>query len=147
MVDIQAQVVIDRSRDDVARFAMDPSNDPTWIGGIAEATMLTDPPFGKGTKVRRVASFLGRRMEYTPEVVEYVPNTRLVMSTDTPFDMTISYEFEERGAATLARIRVQGGGGGFYKLAAPLLGRMVKRNVTRHLRALKRLLGARADQV
>ncbi|MCH8025821.1 MAG: SRPBCC family protein [Chloroflexi bacterium] len=146
-IDITAEVTIDRKREDVAWFAMDPENDPVWIGGIVEAKMVTEPPFGRGTKVARVAKFLGRRMEYTPEVLAYEPGKLLEMSTDVPFEMTIRYEFEDADGGTLARIRVQGEGSGFYRLASPLLARMVKRNVSRDLRTLKRLLEASADTI
>ncbi len=104
--------------------------------------MITPQPVSKGTKVRRVAKFLGRRMEYTPEVTEYVPGELLVMRTDSPFDMTISYSFEDSDSATLVKLRVQGEGTGLYKVAGPLLGQMVKRNITKDLQALKRILEA-----
>ena len=146
-IDITAEVTIDRKREDVAWFAMDPENDPVWIGGIVEAKMVTEPPFGKGTRVARVAKFMGRRMEYTPEVTRYEPGKLLEMSTDVPFEMTIRYEFEDAGDGTLARVRVQGEGSGFYRLAAPLLARVVKRNVSSDLRTLKRLLEYSADTI
>ena len=146
-IDITAEVNINRKRDDVVWFAMDPENDTVWIGGIIEAKIVTELPFGKGTKVARVAKFLGRRMEYTPEVIAYEPGKLLEMSTDVPFEMTIRYEFEDAGGGTLARIRVQGEGSGFYKLAAPLLARMVKRNVSSDLRALKQLLESSAETI
>ena len=92
-VDISAEIVINKPRDEVATFASDPENDSTWIGGIVEAKTLTDPPFGAGTKVARAAKFLGREMHYTPEVGEYEPDALVAMSTDQPFPMTIRYEF------------------------------------------------------
>ncbi len=144
-LNVTAEVVINRSREDVAGFATDPANDTAWIGGIVEAELLTEPPVRVGTKVRRVAKFLGRRMEYTPEVIEYEPNSRLVMRTDSPFDMMIAYEFEDATAGTLARINIQGGGGGFYRLAGPLLAQAVKRNIAGDLRRLKKLVESQAD--
>ena len=139
-IDITADVTISRPRAEVAAYAMDPANDPVWIGGIVEARQVSDHPFGVGTRVARVAHFLGRRMDYTPEVREYVPGERLAMATDKPFDMTITYAFEDNGADTHASIRVQGGGSGFYSVAGPLLAPLVKRSVGRDLRTLKRLL-------
>ncbi|MFQ5933174.1 MAG: SRPBCC family protein [Dehalococcoidia bacterium] len=139
-VDVQAEIVINRPRDDVAGYAMNPGNDPIWISGIIEANPLTELPLSIGTRVKRVARFLGKRMDYTLEVVEYDPRAVMVMRTSYPFEMMVSYEFEERGGSTLARIHVQGEGTGFYRLAAPLLSRMVKRSVAKDLEALKRIL-------
>ena len=78
-VDVKAEVVINRSRDEVARFAMNPDNDPVWIGGIREARMLTEPPLAQGTQVERVATFLGKRIEYVLQVAEYEPKALLAM--------------------------------------------------------------------
>ncbi|MFQ6019364.1 MAG: SRPBCC family protein [Dehalococcoidia bacterium] len=146
-IDVRAENLINRSRADVASFAMNADNDPIWIGGIMEAKMLTDPPLAKGTKVERIATFLGKRIEYVNEVVEYDPKALLVMrSIKGPFPMTISYEFEEAAGGTLARIRVQGEASGFYKLATPVLSRAVKRSITNDLQALKDLLESEADK-
>ncbi len=144
-VDISAEIVINRPRNEVAAFASDPGNDPAWIGGIVEAKTLTGPPFGKGAKVARVASFLGRRMEYEPEVVEYEPNSLVAMKADSPFPMTIRYTFAGAGrGGTKMTILVQGGGTGFYSVAAPLLAMMVRRNVSQDLKRLKRMLESEA---
>ena len=87
-----------------------------------EAKALTEPPVGKGTQVERIATFLGKRIVYVNEVVEFDSRTLLVMqSIKGPFPMTVSYRFEDGASGSLARIRVQGEAGGFYRLAAPLL--------------------------
>ena len=146
-INVKAEVVINRSREDVTRFAMNPDNDPVWISGIREVKMLTEPPLAQGTKVERVATFMGKRIEYVLEVVEYDPKALLAMrSVKGPFPMNVSYEFEEVAGGTLARIRIQGEASGFYKLAAPVMSRAVKRNITNDLKALKELLESRADK-
>ena len=145
-IDVKAEVVINRPKDDVVTFAMNPDNDPVWIGGIKEVQMLTKPPLAQGTQVARVASFLGKRIEYVLEVVEYDPKALLAMrSIKAPFPMNVSYEFEEADGGTLARIRIQGEASGFYKLARPLMSRAVKRNITNDLKTLKGLLESGAD--
>ncbi len=125
---------------------MDPANDRSWIKGIREAVPLTPPPVGVGTRVRRVASFLGRRMEYTMEVTELVTGERLVMRTKVPFDMTVTYAMAESEGGTLFSVRVQGGGSGFYKLAAPLLNGQVKRGITQDVRLLKTVLERKGSE-
>ena len=147
-VDVRAEVVIARPRDEVTAYVMDPVNDPLWISGIKQARMLTEPPLAKGTRVERVASFLGRRIEYVLEVEEHDPDALLEMrSVKGPFPMRVTYAFEEAGDGTLVRIRVQGESGGFYSLAGPLLSRSIKRNITGDLRALKRLLESATNEV
>ena len=132
---------IERPRADVARFAMDANNDPAWIGGIQEVEVLTPPPLAVGTRIARVASFLGKRVRYTNEVVTLAPEALLVMRTVSgPFPMTLTYHFEDEGGGTRVRVRVESEATGFYALAAPALSRLVGRSVAKDLEALKALL-------
>ncbi len=140
-IEVTAAIKIGRARGEVAVYATDASNDPLWIGGVVESGVLSDGPVRQGTRVARVAKFLGRRIEYVNEVIEYDPGVRLVMkSVSGPFPMTISYEFEEAEGGTLTRIHVRGEAEGFFKLAAPVLARFVGRSINRDLETLKRLL-------
>ena len=41
---------------------------------------MTSPPVQRGSRFAFVARFLGRRLEYTYEVIDFVPNERLVMA-------------------------------------------------------------------
>ena len=144
-IDVKTEIVINRPREKVTAYATDPDNDPVWIGGISESVRLDDSATAVGSKVKRVASFLGKRIEYINEVIEYHPQGLLTMkSVSGPFPMTITYRFSETEGSTLAQIRIQGGGGGFYRLAEPLLARAVKRNISRDLKNLNRLLESKA---
>ena len=146
-IDVRAEIVVARPRNEVTAYVMDPANDPVWISGIKEARMLTEPPLGKGTRVERIASFLGKRIEYVLEVEQHDPDALLEMrSVKGPFPMRVTYAFEEAGDGTLVRIRVRGESGGFYSLAGPLLSRSVKRDITGDLKALKRLLEPTTDE-
>jgi len=143
-IDITIEKTIGRPAEEVARFAMDPANDTAWIGGISEARIVTDGPLAPGSRVARVASFLGKRIEYVNEIDELSPGERLVMhSVAGPFPMRITYEFAGREGGAVARVRVEGDAGGFYAVAAPLLRRKVRRSVEADLATLKGLLERR----
>jgi uncharacterized membrane protein len=136
--DVTVETTIDRPRAEVARYATDWRNDPVWIGALKEATLVGDGPFGVGSRVARVGSFLGKRIEYVNEVAEYEPDQRLVMrSVKAPFPMTVVYEFDDADGRTIMRIRAQGDASGFYRLAGPVLGRAVKRGIASDLARLK----------
>lgn len=140
-VDITAQTIIERSRADVARFATDPHNDPQWIGGISKVEVLTKAPFGKGTRVARAASFLGKTFDYVLEVIEYDPATLLAMrSVKGPIPMTITYEFADHGQHTDLLVRVEGDPSASINIAGPMVKTMVKRTVKQDLERLKGLL-------
>ena len=141
MTDVQVETIIRHPREEVAGYAMNPENDRTWIGALTEVNVLTDGPVGEGTRVERVAQFLGKRIEYVNEIVEYAPPARLRMqSVKAPFPMTVDYEFAETDGGTLVRIRAGGNASGFYKLAGPLLDRAVRKGVARDLKRLKAIM-------
>jgi hypothetical protein len=138
VADVSAETTIERSREEVARYATDWRNDREWIGAVSEVRLVQEEP----QQVERVAGFLGKRIEYVNEVVEHEPGRRLVMrSVKAPFPMTVTYEFEDAGrGGTLMRIRTGGDASGFYRLAGPLLSRAVKRGVSGDLERLKKRL-------
>jgi uncharacterized membrane protein len=140
--DVTVERVIGADRERVAAYAMDPGNDASWIGALTEVKVLTSGPVGVGTRVERVARFLGKRIEYVNEIKEFIPARRLAMqSVKAPFPMTVTYEFEPApGGGTLMRIATGGDASGFYRLAGPLLNRQVERGVARDLERLKAIL-------
>ncbi len=129
-------------RNAVAAYVFDHRNDPTWIGGIGESELLGDPLLGVGSDVRRVATFMGKRIEYVNRVAELEPARRLVMrSVKSPFPMEVTYEFDDGSdGSTTAWVRVQGEPGALYRVAGPLMARQVRRSVGKDLRKLKRLM-------
>jgi uncharacterized membrane protein len=139
-MDVTAEVQIGRPREEVAAYTCDPANDPEWIGGLREARLLGDGPLAEGSQVARVASFLGRPVEYVNEITRLEPGRELDMrSVKAPFPMRITYTFEDRDGGTLVRNHVRGGGG-LFSLGSPLFAPVVRRNVRRDLERLRELL-------
>ena len=140
-IDVTATTTIEAPRDQVASYVVDNRNDPAWIGGISESELLGNPPVVVGSRVRRVASFMRRRIEYVNEVTRLDPGSVLEMrSVKSPFPMHITYAFEDAAGGTRTGVRVQGGASMFYRLAGPLLSRQVKKNVQADLDRLKNIL-------
>jgi Polyketide cyclase / dehydrase and lipid transport len=141
---VDESLSIGRRRADVARYMFDWRNDPEWIGGVSEARLLTEGDFGVGSQVERVASFMGRRIEYVLQVEDYDPTSRVAMrSVKGPFPMTVEYDLGDADGGTHARIRVGGDASGFYRIAAPILNRGAARSIGEDLRRLKSLLESR----
>ena len=141
-VDVSTEVVIDRPVAVVSEYAADPSNAPAWYANIESVAWETEPPPRVGSRVAFVARFLGRRLEYTYELVELVPGERLVMRTaEGPFPMETTYTWAEAGSgSTRMTLRNRGQPTGFSKLAAPLMAPAVRRANRKDLQALKALL-------
>jgi hypothetical protein len=135
---VREQVLIRRPRREVADFMFDPRNDAIWTSGVLEVRPLAEGHLTPGMRVERIARFLGRRFGYVYEVVS-AENGRLVeMTVDNPFPMRIRYELDDAGEATVARILATGDGTGFFRVAGPLLEKMVGRTIRNDLRMLKK---------
>jgi uncharacterized membrane protein len=140
-VDVTATETIARPCDQVAAYLRDPSHDPTWIGGIRSVRLLTPGPVTVGSRVERVAGFLGRRVEYVNEITELTPDQLAMRSVRSPFPMRVTYRHRGAGNGTTeVSVRVQGDAGRFYGLLGPLLGPAVRRSISRDLRTLKQVL-------
>ncbi|MGR0219643.1 SRPBCC family protein [Agromyces sp. ZXT2-6] len=141
-VDVTTEVVIGRAPAEVAAYAGDPANAPEWYADIDEVRWETDPPLRIGSKLTFVARFLGRRLEYTYEIVEFEPGSRMVMATaQGPFPMETTYTWEPVGeAATRMTLRNRGEPSGFARVAGTFMARAMRNANRDDLAALKRIL-------
>jgi len=141
-VDVLTETVINRPPAQVAAYAADPSNAPQWYVNIKSVEWATPPPIRIGSKLAFVARFLGRRLAYTYEVVELVPNRRFQMRTaQGPFPMETTYTWEPVGEGqTRMTLRNRGEPAGFSKIAAPFMASAMRRANKKDLARLKTLL-------
>ncbi len=143
-VDVQTDILIDRPIDTVAAYASDPSKAPEWYANIDSVEWKTPPPVAAGIRVAFVARFLGRRLEYTYEFVDFVPGVRLVMRTaQGPFPIETTYTWTEAGrTSTCMTLRNCGEPAGFSKALAPFMMPAMRRANRRDLARIKAILEA-----
>jgi uncharacterized membrane protein len=141
-VDVQCEIEIARPRAEVAAYASDPDHTTDWYANIQAVQWRSPPPLAVGSRLAFVARFLGRRLEYTYEVVEHVPGERFVMRTaEGPFPMETTYAWEDApGGATRMTMRNRGEPAGFAKVGAPMMGAAMRRAMTKDLRRLRTIL-------
>lgn len=144
-VDVVTEIVIDRPVVQVSTYAADPSNAPDWYANIKSVDWKTAPRLQVGSAVAFVARFLGRRLEYTYDVAEFVPGDRLVMRTQQgPFPMETTYTWSPAAdGSTRMTLRNRGEPAGFSMLMAPLMAPAMRRANRKDLARLKAILEAR----
>lgn len=141
-VDVLTEVVIRRPHDQVAQYAGDPAKAPEWYVNIQAVEWRTAPVVAVGSRIDFVATFLGRRLSYTYEIVEHEPRERLVMRTaQGPFPMETTYTWEPLDAGrTRMTLRNRGRPRGFSLLLAPFMAAAIRRANRADLRRLRELL-------
>jgi uncharacterized membrane protein len=143
-IDVRTEIEIDRPRGEVAAYASDPDNATAWYENIKSVEWKSPKPLEVGSRIAFVAQFLGRRLAYTYEVSEMVPDRRFVMSTaERPFPMETTYTWEDTtSGGTKMTLRNRGQPSGFTRVVAPLMARAMRRANRKDLRRLKSVLEA-----
>ena len=141
MIKVVTGVHIDRPSGEVFAFISDFENNPKWQSGQLEARFTSEGPMRVGSTYDQVAKFLGRRIKSSFEVLEYEPNRKVkAASTSGSFPITFTRTVESHNGGTEVTAIIEGDASGFFKLAEPLLARMVQRSVDSDYKNLKRVM-------
>lgn len=142
MVDVLTEIEIKSPVEKVSEYAANPDNAPEWYVNIDSAEWLTEKPLNLGSKIAFKAKFLGRELAYIYEIIEFVPEMKLVMQTsEGPFPMMTTYTWKAIDSnTTLMTLRNQGEPAGFSKLVSPFMASMMKKANMKDLRKLKEIM-------
>ena len=145
MVNVEISVTFDRPVEEVFAYMCEVERFPEW-NSMVDAVIPSERPLRVGSTAHLKMRLLGRHIEATLEVTELEPNRRVVVKTGAPISVTDTWTFEALGAS---RSRLTYGSvgetKGFFKLADPIVGRIVKKQLTAQLETLKELLEASAS--
>jgi hypothetical protein len=129
MVDVKTAIEIKAPLQQVAAYAMNQDNAPSWYVNIKSVDWKTPKPVT-----------VGSRFAFT--------DTAMVMRTaDGPFPMETTYRFEKIDEGTTQMIlRNRGTPSGFSKLLSPFIGAMMRKANIKDLKKIKRILEHKRDQ-
>ena len=145
MTKLDTSVVINRPIEEVFAFATDLEKMTQWSAELVEVKKTSEGPVGVGTTFSAVASVLGRQLEVDNEVSAYEPNTKYsIKVTSGPITGGGGYTFEPVEGGTKATFGFDADLGGFFRMAEPLVVRMLRRQYETNLNHLKDLLEAGA---
>ncbi|MFC0274500.1 SRPBCC family protein [Metabacillus herbersteinensis] len=142
MVDVNTKIKIRCSIDKVSEYATNPDHAPEWYANISSVEWQTITPLTIGSLIAFKAQFLGRKLAYVYEIVEFLPSQKLVMRTaNGPFPMETIYTWESiEDEITQMTLRNKGNPTGFSKLLTPFMTSMMKRANMKDLKKIKNIL-------
>jgi len=124
-----------------------------WDPGVAEGSMLTPEPVGRGSRFALRAEFLGRTLPLEYEIIDFEPATRVVLRAETPLVRSIdTITFASEAAGSKADDATSGGTvvtydarlepKGLARVASPLLALAFRRIGDRAAGGLRKRLRA-----
>jgi uncharacterized membrane protein len=141
-VNVSTKIIINRPVDQVARYASDPDNVTQWYANIKSVEWKSSKEITVGSKIEFIAHFLGKRLVYTYEIVEFVPNQKFVMRTaDGPFPMETTYLWRSLSDnETEMTLINRGSPSGFSKFLAPFMTLAMRKANQKDLSRIKQIL-------
>jgi uncharacterized membrane protein len=145
---IDQSVVIARPASEVFDFLVHAANLPRWDSSMLECVQLDSAPVSVGTRYRGASKILGRRLEWTTEVIDFVPGVRSAsQAVEGALYFTVSYEVTAVPEGTRLQYRLSadsGLGGAFGRAMEPIVEKAQTKVVKANLNTLAQLLEQRA---
>jgi uncharacterized membrane protein len=121
-------------------YLVDGENLPAWDSSITECVRIGPRPIEAGIRYRGASKIMGRRIEWTTEVVELVAGVRVASrSVDGPLKFSVRYELAETPDGTSVRyllVADSGLGGAFGRVMEPLVEKAQTKVVRANLATL-----------
>ena len=141
-IEVKTDILISVNSEKVAQYAADPDNAPKWYNNIKSVEWKSPKPLAIGSQVAFIAQFLGRKLEYTYAITEYIPGKKLVMRTaDGPFEMQTTYLWEAINENTTRMTLInKGNPQGFSAIFSPFMKMAMRKANEKDLKKLKGML-------
>lgn len=141
---IEESVYISRTPQEVFNFLSKFENIPVWDSSVVHAETIGGGPEQLGTRANGTSKILGKKFDWTAEITEFQPPSRLVSrSVDGQLEFTITSSFQPEADGTRLTYRIDaasGLGGVFGKLADRFVEKAQARTVRANLETLSELL-------
>jgi uncharacterized membrane protein len=143
---VDFEVLIKRPVEEVWNYWFEMDNVPVWAHNVKEVRQITEGPRDVGSRFVWNMTFLGQEFTQTMEIIEQVPfKFGTLKSLDGPGTVTYHYTFEPtpEGTKVMAHAEIEPHEG-FFKLAAPIVVEVFKRQWKAGLENLKDIVEAEA---
>ncbi len=141
VIEVSSCVDIARPPERVFAVIADMSRNTEWQKGMKDCRWTSEDPIGVGSTYDQTASFLGRRIVTSFEVIEHdAPRRIRIRSTASTFPLDITRTVTATTAGSRVEALVRGDPGRFAMFLRPLVQAMVARSVRGDYRRLKEML-------
>jgi len=147
-VDVTSEIEIKRWVPEVAAFATNPDNAAKWRTSIGSVEWKSPRPLRVGSRLTFNARFLGKKLAYRYEVIDFVPSERLVLrapQNSFPMETAFTWKPAEMGGTRMTLSR-RGELSGFLQWFEPLIALLVGHHNRKDLARLKALLERPTDR-
>ena len=142
MLTVDESIVINKPREEVLEFMIDPENVAVYSSNVVEYEKVSGENDKVGRKCRGAVKVAGRRLELTDELVEVEEGRRAkTVSEDAtvPYSLEFTYEDEGEGTKLTWHQEVESLKG-VFKFADPIVLRLYARDVRSNLEQAKDIL-------
>ena len=142
MIVTNIDVNIGRPSAEVFAYPDDFEKNPSWQNGMKSCVWITDPPTRVGSQYEQRASFAGREINSTFEVIEYQAGVRVEATMlESTFPIAFTRSVSPLGDSS-CRVQaiIEGDSSGVLRLLQQLMGPLVRRSIRRDYARLKSLL-------
>jgi uncharacterized protein YndB with AHSA1/START domain len=143
MPTVEESILIAKTPQEVFDYVVSPTSPPEWDTAIVEYRQGDVIP-RMGTRSTGTTKVLGRKIEWTAEVIEFDPPHRIVShSVNGPLQFTIALSTKPQQGGTLFTVRLEtesGLGGLFGRITDPLVAAAYARSTRANLETLAEIL-------
>jgi len=145
---VEASIVVPCQIEEVFDFIANAENLPVWDATVIECVQVDSEPLGLGTRYRGASDIMGRRFDWTTEVIRFErPDATASRSVEGSLTFTVTEELTSVADGTLLSYRIvaeSGLGGAFGRILEPIVEKAQAKSVRTNLDKLADLLRDRA---
>ena len=138
---MEDSIVINRPLEEVFAYLTDVANWSRWNEAVGNVVQTPPGAMGLGTTLRGASEVMGRTMQWSGQILEYEPNNKVVQKMHVgPAEIQASWIFQPVEGGTRLTMRSEAGTSGPFRIAGPLMDRVVKKQLEGNLARLKAVL-------
>jgi uncharacterized membrane protein len=142
MVNIKAEIFIEKPILEVFEYISDPNNAIDWLKNTISIQWKTPKPVQLNSKIAVKTNYFGKEMFYMYEVVFIEEGKKIMMKTKEGFlpMMTTYHCIDVDENTTLVKIDVKGNPTGFLKYFSLIINMVMKNSYKKSLLKLKKIV-------